>query len=383
MDGKTCCIFNIAVHYRAPIYTLMDRELKCDFYFGDKVRTSLKKMDYSSLNGFRKELRNIYLYKNVYWQPGATSLFFNKQYTVYILTGDLQCLSNWVLLVLGFFSRKKIGLWTHGWYGREGWVKKFLKRVYFGLADMTFLYGDYARTGMIENGFDGKKLHCVYNSLDYDQQTKIRSRLSYSSVYTDHFKNDFPVILYVGRIQKSKKIDILLTAVAKLREKGEYYNVMLVGEDVDRTGIADAVDPALQENVWFYGPCYDEQVLADLIYNADLCVSPGNVGLTAIHTFTYGCPVITQDNFSTQGPEFEVITPGVTGDFFRENDADDLAEKIGKWSRIVAERKEELKELCFKEIREKYNPYYQIEVLKKALAGEPSGDSSEGKIIRR
>lgn len=42
----------------------------------------------------------------------------------------------------------------------------------------------------------------------------------------------------------------------------------------------------VDKNVWFYGSCYDEQTNAELIYNADMCVAPGNVGLTAIHAMT-------------------------------------------------------------------------------------------------
>lgn len=56
---------------------------------------------------------------------------------------------------------------------------------------------------------------------------------------------------------------------------------------------------------------------AEFIYNADLCVSPGNVGLTAMHSLVFGCPVITHNCFEWQMPEFEAIQPGITGDFLR------------------------------------------------------------------
>ena len=44
---------------------------------------------------------------------------------------------------------------------------------------------------------------------------------------------------------------------------------------------------------------------------ANVTVSPGPIGLTAIQSLTYGVPAITNDEFSTQGPEFETIEPGV------------------------------------------------------------------------
>ena len=39
---------NIGSHYRAAIYQLMDRELGCDFCFGDRW-DDIRKMDYAHL----------------------------------------------------------------------------------------------------------------------------------------------------------------------------------------------------------------------------------------------------------------------------------------------------------------------------------------------
>ncbi len=70
--------------------------------------------------------------------------------------------------------------------------------------------------------------------------------------------------------------------------------------------------------IWLYGACYDEEIIGELIFNAQLCVSPGNVGLTAMHSLVYGTPVITHNNFSNQSPEFEAIIDGKTGSFSKK-----------------------------------------------------------------
>lgn len=59
-------------------------------------------------------------------------------------------------------------------------------------------------------------------------------------------------------------------------------------------------------------------VNAELIYNADLCVAPGNIGLTAMHAMMFGCPCISHNDFSWQMPEFEAIVPYKTGNFLKE-----------------------------------------------------------------
>ena len=62
-----------------------------------------------------------------------------------------------------------------------------------------------------------------------------------------------------------------------------------------------------------YGETFDEAEISKLLNHADLCVSPGNVGLTAMHALAYGVPVATHNDFKNQMPEFEAITPGKTG----------------------------------------------------------------------
>ena len=76
------------------------------------------------------------------------------------MNGEPFDLTSWLVLFLSkLLPNKKVYLWSHGWYGREGFVKKLMKKVYFGLADGTFLYGNYAkriddkRRGLMQTNF--------------------------------------------------------------------------------------------------------------------------------------------------------------------------------------------------------------------------------------
>ena len=57
---------------------------------------------------------------------------------------------------------------------------------------------------------------------------------------------------------------------------------------------------------------------------SDLCVIPGNVGLSAMHAFSVGLPVISHDNFDIQMPEFEAIIDSKTGSFYKHGNIEDL-----------------------------------------------------------
>lgn len=364
MNKRICCIFNVAPHYNAPIYKLMDAELCCDFYFGNRIHLPIKLMSYSELRGYKETLKYKPLFSKFYWQKRAINKLF-RPYSDYILTGEVYCLSTWVILLFSRLTKKRTYLWTHGWYGNETPIKKIIKRIFFNLSTHTLLYGNYARNLMIENGFNPNKLSCIYNSLDYNKQLYIRENMKGTSVYTDRFKNTYPVLFYIGRIQKNKRLDILIKALEILKEKSIDCNLVIIGEEVEKTGIVDQItNNNLTDNIWMYGACYDESNIGELIYNADICVSPGNVGLTAIHSLMYGTPVITHNEYSMQGPEFEAIIDGLTGTFFKNNNIFDLVEKIILWLNNTKKDRENIRNSCYKIIDDRYNPNAQIDILK-------------------
>lgn len=361
-----CCIFNYGSHYRKSIYQLMDQELKCDFFFGDNLPGNIKKMDYHSLKGYKKSLRNIWLFNNFYWQKNSVNLVF-KPYKHYLIDGEPYCISSWIILILAKMLGKKTYCWTHGWYGKEGNLKRNLKKIFFGLAHHIFLYGDYAKSLMLKEGFKASKLSCIYNSLDYELQLSLRKVMVPGEIYKKYFKNNNPVLIFTGRLTPEKKLSMLLDALARLNSMSYPVNLILVGSG-EMTDSLKELGKSLQidKQVWFYGACYDEKELSELIYNADLCVSPGNVGLTAIHAMTYGTPVLTHNNYPFQGPEFEAIEESKTGTFFDHDNLESLVVQIQFWFSLPLNR-EQIRSNCFKVIDTKYNPFYQINVLKEQL----------------
>lgn len=363
--NKTCCIFNLAPSYRLAIYQLMDRELSCDFYIGDQVGVAIKTMDYTSLKGFKRTLKYIPIIGGFYWQMGAIRTL-GKPYKNYIITGEVRCLSTWVILGLGKIMGKKINLWSHGFYGKESLLYRQIKKVFFRLAHHTFLYGDYAKKLMVANGISCQRLSPIYNSLDYHTLQKIASETTASTVFYEHFGNNDPVLIYLGRLQKVKRLDLLFLAVYLLGKQGVACNIAIIGADVDGVELQNLTAKyQLDQRVWLHEAIFDDVKIGNFFHNAAICVSPGNVGLLAVHSLTFGCPVITHGDFSQQMPEFEAIQAGITGDFFAKGDAQNLAVTIQNFLQNHA--KTTTADNCRKIIAEKYNPNYQLQVLRRVL----------------
>ena len=154
--------------------------------------------------------------------------------------------------------------------------------------------------------------------------------------------------------------------------------MVIVGSGSLKGDLLKQVDElALHENVWFYGASYDENENGRLLCSADLCVAPGNIGLTAIHAMTYGCPCLSHDNFPMQMPEFEAIADGKTGTFFKYNDIDSLCDAIVRWFDREDYDRAAIRENCFREIDMNWNPHNQIKIIKRIVKNECETNSQE------
>lgn len=361
---KVCLIYNYAQHYRTSIFRLIDSEYNCSWYFGDSM-SDVKKMDYSLLNGDVHE-SHTYRFGSLSFQRGVIGLL-HKNYSHYLILPDTHSISSWLFLILSKFHRKKkVYIWTHGWYGKESKIERFLKHILYKLPNGgIFLYGNYAKNLMIKEGFDPACMFVIHNSLAYEKQLTLRSQLNSTRIFKNHFRNDNRNLIFIGRLTSVKKLDMILLAIDNCNRQGHRFNITFIGDGPEKHNLQNCVEALnLSTQVWFYGACYDETVIGELIYNADLCISPGNVGLTAIHAMVFGTPVMTHNDFKHQMPEFEAIKEGVTGDFFNANDVESLTHKIIQWFQSDGKNRESVREACFKEIDTEWTPQFQLSVLK-------------------
>lgn len=364
---KLCCIFNTPSIYRESIYKLINKTYECHWYFED-TDNRLKTFDTKLLS--RVSILHSKKLGAFYWVKGTIKLLYNNEYNHYLMMGHSRCLSTLCFLLIKkfFFPHKKTYLWTHGFYGKESRIDFFWKKLFFNLANELFIYGNYACELMVSIGFKPEKLHAIHNSLNYDIQLYLRNKIRHTDIYQSHFGNTNYTIVFIGRLTIIKNLGLLLKAIANLKQKDLFYNLVLIGDGTEKEYLLSlSKELNIVSQIWFYGACYDERTNAELIYNADLCVSPGNVGLTAMHSMMFGCPVITHNDFAHQMPEFEVIKPNITGNFFEKDNIESLADAISKWFKTNGNCREHIRKECYKIIDSEWNPIYQINIIKSTI----------------
>lgn len=371
MKKKIFYFTNIFPDYRKELWKSLINSKKINFhiFFSNQNYRGIgsKYLDSTFSKVEREKLHNIkhiLFFKNIIWQRGIINTILNKEYDSIILLGDIKILSNWIIILICKLRGKQVSLWTHGVYGNENFFKMQLRIIFLSLADQIFLYENRAKNILLEKGFSENKLKVVYNSINLDEQTK-----AYKKHLTFINKNEHSKIfniVFFGRLTRIKRVDIIINAVIKLNSKDLSYKLSIIGDGPEKNNLLKIVKSLNAEKyISFYNATYTEDKIAKFFLNSDLLVSPGNVGLNAVHSLSYGTPVITHNKFENQMPEHEIIIESFNGLFFEYNNQESLAYKIQHWfsNHHNKRSREELRNQLIKT----YNPKFQTEIFENSL----------------
>jgi glycosyltransferase involved in cell wall biosynthesis len=299
-------------------------------------------------------------------QPYILLLPFQRRWEAVIFLGNAYYITTWIAAILCRLSGKKVLFWTHGYRSRpQSRVVGFAKNLFFHIADGLILYGQRAREILEGEGFSGKRLFVAYNSLDYEHHQQLLFAAKAKPLAS--VARQSQTCIWIGRFIDGKELPVLLRAFAVLRQSRESARLVLIGEGPEQEAMmALAEELNLSDSVDFPGPIFDQEVLAEHLMQADLAVSPGAVGVFAVLAHTFGLPVMTHSDWSVQGPEAEIIVPGVTGEFFTRGDTAGLANMLDLWLSDPL-RLKEARAKCMEQVSAHYTPEQQQRAIENAI----------------
>ena len=132
----------------------------------------------------------------------------------------MNILSTWISLLICKLRNKKTILWTHGFYGNESYIKRFLRIVFYSIGNKYLVYGQRGKKLMVNAGFNENKIFVIYNSLDYDLQKDYFNKYQKNNINRDlnFFRNKkLKTIIFLGRLTSVKKIDQLIKKPKKAK----------------------------------------------------------------------------------------------------------------------------------------------------------------------
>jgi glycosyltransferase involved in cell wall biosynthesis len=370
---RVAVIYDGFPHYRKGVIEELAASDRYEyFFFGDPTYREPSIKAYEFAPGINVVRTRSFSLGPLYVQRRILGAILHNHISHCIFLGNPWFVSYWVLVPALRLLGRKVYFWSHGWIGaREPPVRTWVKHAYFRMADALLLYGERARRVGVAHGFRADRMHVIGNSLDYRTHKRVFDGLRVTSPLEIRRQLELPadrkIIVCTARVTLGCRFDLLFQAAATLRHLGREVFVLIVGDGPERESLS-TLATSLGVAHRFLPACYDEAQLARLYKAADLTVSPGKVGLTAIHSMAYGTPVITHGNPDHQMPEHEAVVPGVTGDFFAENSSDDLARAIAHWFDSHPTKPEQA---CIERVEASFTPMFQRVMIEEALRGTP------------
>jgi glycosyltransferase involved in cell wall biosynthesis len=365
---KVLIVYHYIAQYRQPVFDELNNYENFDFTFmSDKIsKGNIKTIDESFFSDKNFiPVKNVW-FKNFLWQKDLISHVIKNKYNSVIFLADPYFITTWIASFILKIKKTKVLFWTHGFIrGNSG--KDKLKLLFYKFCDGILLYGDKAKSNLVNNNIDSEKLFPIYNSLNYDIQKKLREELTNKEIdKSKYFKNpNLQQIIFIGRLTKQKKLDILIKLLKKLNEKNLNLNLLFVGDGSEKSNLENLISQYhLDDQVFFYGKTYNEEEIAPLILNSDLCISPGEIGLTAMHVLAYGTPVITHNNEFNQMPEYESIIDGYSGKLYEYGSFESLVNTTFNFFNNPIEN---IRENCINIIEKKYTPKAQSKLIIEAI----------------
>jgi glycosyltransferase involved in cell wall biosynthesis len=136
---------------------------------------------------------------------------------------------------------------------------------------------------------------------------------------------DRKLFLFVGRVDAEKKLDVLLRAMALVKDKTVQLAVAGRGAALEEL-LALATELNLGDRVRFIGYISNEE-LHVLLNSADIFVMPSEaelLSLASLEAMACACPVLLANAVALP----ELVTPGVNGYLFKPGDPQDAAHYI-------------------------------------------------------
>lgn len=229
------------------------------------------------------------------------------------------------------------------------WATMQIRRYCYARADGALVYASTGRTIMSTYGISEEQVFVTYNTGDSEALLREKQLLLQEPpLLPDNSRR----IIHIGRLVKWKRVDLLMDAFAKVLKEFPDAELVVVGDGPEREPLGrQAMALGITERVLFTGGVYDPKTIGAYMSVSSVYVLAGMGGLSINDAMAYGLPVICS---VCDGTERDLVTHHGNGLFFRENNADDLSEKISLLLRDPALR-ERMGEASLRVIQERIN----------------------------
>ncbi|MCK5171737.1 MAG: glycosyltransferase family 4 protein [Bacteroidales bacterium] len=356
---KVILLEPVLAHYRKDVFESFLKSK--DFNF--EIVAGRSYQGINSLKGNEKSLFSHASFKlfnhTFYFLKGAIKFIYSKKPSIIICTGvDFHLIHTLIIyLIHRILFRKKFYWWSHATTGNQGRVGYLMRKLIYKTSSGILSYNREGRDNLLLMGINDKKIKVVNNSLNKEDYGYLNH-----DIFKNNNDNDKFTILYSGRITKAKKVDLLIKALGLIKEKNLFdFKCYIIGDGNLEQCIKLAKEFCIDDKIDFVGAKYGKEARSYFL-DSDLFVYPGGIGLSILHSMSFGVPVITTNNTDLHFPEFELLQQGYNGELYVDESYEDLANKIVEWKGKLNDSKDFYAKNCINRIKEMgYLPDIMVE----------------------
>lgn len=260
--------------------------------------------------------------RTLYWQP---CLPLVKDADLVIVEQASKLLVNYLLLAHQLAGRRRVALWGHGRNMQahdasaagERVKAFFSRRVHW-----WFAYNDWSRSIVEALGYPADRITSVQNAIDTRRLHTAYAEWPEAEV--DALRQQIGLVgrnvgLFVGSMYPAKRLDFLVEACLRVRERVPDFEMIFVGSGSSSALVSEAC--ATHEWMHYAGPRFGTERVP-YFRLAKLLLMPGLVGLGVLDAFAMETPMVSSE-LPYHSPEFAYLRSGVNGLVVDEAHRDD------------------------------------------------------------
>ena len=197
--------------------------------------------------------------------------------------------------------------------GFIGKIRTFRRTQFLKKFDTLIAYSKNGAQEYINLGIPKKRIFTAYNAVaPKPSKTPPRKSNTFAAK---------PILIFVGRLQERKRLDMLIQACAKLPSQIQP-TLWIIGDGPAMQSSQQLADSLYPDTI-FYGAMHNSE-LTEKFYQADCFVLPGTGGLAIQEAMAHGLPVIVAEGDGTQND----LVRSQNGWLIKPNDLDHLVQTL-------------------------------------------------------
>ena len=354
---KIAFIVNVIPSYREGFYKkiIANKNYHVKIFAQKDLPTPIKTID-------KKFKKNSEILR--YFSIGNEKLVFTSlpifkllnNYDIFVVEGNPRYITHFLFATILKLLKKKVILCTMVHSHNKNMFREIIRLWWTKFFKFLFVYTDSEKSFLKKKGFINHTIYSMNNGIDQDKIDQIKKKLNKKEINNlkKKYKNK-TIFLSCARLITKNKFHLAVEALARIKNTNYDFIWIIIGDGNEKEALSNLIKKnKLEKNVEFKGAIYDEKKLSLYFMAADCLIHPASIGLTIIHSFGYGLPVITHSNKAFHNPEISAFKNNSTGLSFKMDSIESLKRCIEKFL-TNKNLKFHFTKNCYDIVRNKYN----------------------------